>query len=119
VSILETSDEVFLGASGGNPAILDWWLVDPRPDGSHPRRGPVADDVEGLLELCAAGVGINIAAASAASHYGREELAFIPIDDIEPATILLCSLARPTNPAVRTFVAIAAELAPPIAGSSR
>jgi DNA-binding transcriptional LysR family regulator len=114
ISIMETADEAFLGASGGNSAILDWWLVDPRPDGSHPRRGPVADDIEGLLELVAAGVGVNIASASAASHYRREEIAFIPIDDIEPATILLCSLASPTNPAVRIFESIAAELAPPL-----
>lgn len=115
VSILETSDDVFLGASGGNAAILDWWLVDPRPDGSHPKRGPVADDIEGLIELCAAGVGVNIAAASAATHYARAGLEFIPINDIEPATILICSLARPTNPSVRLFEAIAAELAPPLA----
>jgi DNA-binding transcriptional LysR family regulator len=77
ISIVETADEVFLGASGGASAILDWWLVDPRPDGSHPKRGPVADD-------------------------------------IEPATILMCSLMKPTNPAVRVFEAIAEELAPPL-----
>ena len=113
VSILETSDEVFLSASGGDPAIVNWWIVDPRPDGSHPRRGPVADDIDGLLELCAAGVGVNIASASASSHYRRDELRFIPITDIEPATIMICSLKRPANPAVRVFESIAAELAPP------
>ena len=114
ISILETSDEVFITARGGDPAIINWWVVDPRPDGSHPRRGPVADDIDGLLELCAAGVGVNIASASAASHYRRDELTFIPITDIEPATIMICSLLRPANPAVRMFEAIAAELAPPL-----
>jgi DNA-binding transcriptional LysR family regulator len=114
ISILETADEIFLGASGGAAAILDWWLVDPRPDGSHPRRGPVADDIEGLLELVAAGVGVNIASASAAGHYRRDEIAFIPISDIEPATIMLCSLLTATNPAVRVFESIAAELTPPL-----
>ena len=115
ISILETADEVFITARGGDPAIINWWVVDPRPDGSHPKRGPVADDIDGLLELCAAGVGVNIASASAASHYRREELAFIPITDIEPSTIMICSLLRPANPAVRMFEAIASELAPPLA----
>jgi DNA-binding transcriptional LysR family regulator len=111
LSILETGDEVFLSASGGNPEILDWWLVDPRPDGSRPKRGPMADDIDGLLELTAAGVGVNIAGASAASHYRREELAFIPIDDIEPVSILLCSLVRPNNPSVHQFEMIADDVA--------
>jgi DNA-binding transcriptional LysR family regulator len=111
VSITETNGLLFVRASGGTPAILDWWLADPRPDGSHPRRGPVADDVEGLLELVAAGVGVNISAASAASHYRRDELAFVPIRDIEPAEILLCSVRGSTTPAVLAFREIAAELA--------
>jgi DNA-binding transcriptional LysR family regulator len=114
ISIMETSDEVFVAARGGDPAIVNWWVVDPRPDGSHPKRGPVADDIDGLLELCAAGVGVNIAATSAASHYRRDELAFIPITDIEPSTIMICSLVRPTNRAVRAFEAIATETAPPL-----
>jgi DNA-binding transcriptional LysR family regulator len=116
ISIMETADETFLTASGGAPEILDWWLVDPRPDGSHPKRGPSADDIDGLLELTAAGVGVNIAGASAASHYRREELAFVPITDIEPATILLCSLVRPSNPLVHQFEAIADEIAAERAG---
>nr|WP_277814887.1 LysR family transcriptional regulator [Galbitalea soli] len=117
VRIAETSGETFVGAAGGEAAILDWWLVDPRPDGSHPKRGPVADDIDGLLELVAMGAGVNIASASAASHYRRDGLRYVPILDIEPATILLCSLAATTNPAVRVFEAVAAELAPPLARS--
>jgi len=31
ISILETSDEVFITARGGDPAIINWWVVDPRP----------------------------------------------------------------------------------------
>ena len=114
ISINEIADEVFVSASGGIAEVLDWWLVDPRPDGSHPTRGPVADDFEGLLELVAAGVGVNIASASAASHYGREGLSFVRIRDIEPSTILLCSLKRPSTPAVTAFTTIAKELAPPL-----
>ncbi|MFZ4156307.1 LysR family transcriptional regulator [Streptomyces pseudogriseolus] len=35
----------------------DFWAVDPRPDGTPVRYGPVASDVEGLLHLVAAGRG--------------------------------------------------------------
>ncbi|CAN5379399.1 LysR family transcriptional regulator [soil metagenome] len=114
ISIDEIANEVFVSASGGVPEILDWWLVDPRPDGSHPTRGPVADDFEGLLELVAAGMGVNIAGASAAIYYGRESLSFIRIRDIEPSTILLCSLKRPARPEVHAFRTIAKEMAPPL-----
>lgn len=114
VSISEVADEVFVSAGGGSPEIVNWWLVDPRPDGSHPRRGPVADDFEGLLELVAAGAGINIASSSAAMHYRRDGVAFVRILDIEPTTILLCSLKRPGNPAVAAFVEIAKNLAVPL-----
>ncbi len=48
---------------------------------------------------------MNIAAASAATHYRRPELAFIPISDIEPATILLCTRRR-RDRVVTAFVAV-------------
>lgn len=112
ISILETSDLSFVSVAGGPVDVVDWWLVDPRPDGSRPRRGPTADSVEGLLELVAAGAGVNIAGQSASQHYRRAELAFIPITDIEPATIVLCSLGDSTNPMVDTFRETALTLSP-------
>lgn len=111
VSVTELGDEIFIAAAGGAREVLDWWLVDPRPDGSHPRRGPVADDIEGILELVAAGVGVNIAAASSESHYRRDELAFVPIRDVEPASIVLCLRADRRDPALLEFERIALEVA--------
>lgn len=93
ITIAETADETFVGPSGGDPEALAFWLVDPRPDGRSPKRGPAADDIEGILALCAAGVGVNIAAASVMEHYARERLAFVPIIDIPPASIVLCRLS--------------------------
>ncbi len=112
ISILETADETFVTAAGGDPDIIDWWVVDPRPDGSRPRRGPTADSVEGLLELVAAGAGVNIAGESAAHHYRRDELAYVRIDDIDPATIVLCSLADAHNPTLQAFRETARSLSP-------
>nr|WP_274636125.1 LysR family transcriptional regulator [Microbacterium bovistercoris] len=112
ISILETGDEYFVAASGGPSEVVDWWLVDPRPDGSRPKRGPTADSVEGLLELVAAGAGVNIAGESASHHYRRDELAYVPITDIEPATIVLCSVSDARNPMVATFRETAQSLSP-------
>lgn len=112
ISILETNNEVFVAVAGGLPEVVDWWLVDPRPDGSRPKRGLTADSVDGLFELVAAGAGVNIAGQSAAQQYRRDELAFIPIDDIEPATILLFSLGDTQNPMVKAFRETAKELSP-------
>ncbi|QKJ20883.1 LysR family transcriptional regulator [Microbacterium hominis] len=117
ISILEAADEIFVAAGGGDPEIIDWWLVDPRPDGSRAHRGPTADSVEGLLELVAAGAGVNIAGESAAHHYRRAELAYLPITDIEPATIVLCTLADSRNPMVHTFRDTARTLSPMSDGS--
>ena len=112
IPILETNDEMFLSVANGPPEVVDWWIVDPRPDGTRPKRGPTADSVEGLLELVAAGAGVNIAGQSASKHYRRDELAFIPITDIEPATIVLCSLSDSPNPMVGTFRETAQSLSP-------
>jgi DNA-binding transcriptional LysR family regulator len=112
VTITETNDEVFVAVAGGVPDVVDWWIVDPRPDGSRPRRGPTADSVDGLFELVAAGAGVNIAGQSASRQYRRDELAFVPVSDIEPATIVLCSLSDSRNPMVKTFRETAQELSP-------
>lgn len=111
VGIAETDDEVFVAPASGDPSVVDWWVVDPRPSGRRPKRGPVADDIEGILELVAAGTGVNIAAASAAAYYPRERLAFVPISDVPPASILLCRRAADAAPAVVAFERIAFEVA--------
>ena len=109
ITIAETDDLTFVGPSGGDAEALAFWLVDPRPSGRSPRRGPAADDIEGILALCAAGVGVNIAAASVQDHYSREGLAFVPITDIPPATILLCRSSDARDGAAREFERIALE----------
>src|SRR6478735_4195328 len=112
VAIAETNDQVFVSVAGGTPEVVDWWIVDPRPDGSRVKRGPTADSVDGLFELVAAGAGVNIAGQSASRQYRRDELGFIPITDIDPAMIVLCSLSDSPNPMVATFRETAQALSP-------
>ncbi|GAA4763808.1 LysR family transcriptional regulator [Microbacterium gilvum] len=104
VGIGETDDLPFVVVGAAENAVRAWWLVDPRPSGARPRVAGVADDVEGLLELCAAGIGVNIAAESVATHYRRPGLACVPIDDIEPVPILVSRRRGRSDRAVALFV---------------
>lgn len=65
----------------------DYWIVNPRPDGSHPTVvGPPASTVEEMLELVAAGRGMAISTVSLSEIYPRPDLCFILIEDLEPVT---------------------------------
>lgn len=110
VSIGETAGEVFVIASNAPSDVIDWWVVDPRPDGSRPRLGTTADSLDGLLDLVAAGAGVNIAGASVAHHHRRDDLVYVPIRDIEPVTISVCTLASSRHPLVDAFRDAAREL---------
>ena len=72
IGIAETDDEVFVAPSGGRSVRCSTGGSSIRARAAATRaRGPVADDIEGILELVASGVGVNIAAASAEAYYGR------------------------------------------------
>jgi DNA-binding transcriptional LysR family regulator len=115
VSIGETDHLDFVLIGGAPPRTRAWWLVDPRPSGVRPRVVAQADGVEGLMELCAAGIGVNIAAASAESHFRRADLAFVPIRDIPPVRIDVARRAGRTPGSVAAFLSEARRLrdAPP------
>lgn len=110
VDIDELNDEVFAAPAGEDRQALSWWLVDPRPDGSRVRRGPVADEFEGVLELVSAGLAVNIAGESAMTHARRDDIAFAFIDGIPDAAIVMCRRAEERNPAVLEFERLAAQL---------
>jgi DNA-binding transcriptional LysR family regulator len=112
VSIEETNDEVFIPLAGVDDDAVAWWLVDPRADGSHPARGPVASDFEEMLDMCAAGKGLVFTSTFAATNYTRPGLAFVPLEDVEDSQTALCWRADEGDAAVRTFVATVRRLAP-------
>jgi DNA-binding transcriptional LysR family regulator len=87
-----------------------WWIVDPRPDGTRVKHAPSSEDLEEILALCATGVGVNIAGASASEYFPRPGLAFVPITDIEPLTVSLCYLADSPNRALATLEQVATSI---------
>ncbi|GAB3318678.1 LysR substrate-binding domain-containing protein [Geodermatophilus aquaeductus] len=111
VSIEETNGETFLTLAGAPPTAVDWWLVDPRADGSHPVRGPAAGDFEDLLDLCADGRGLGFASDFAVTNYLRPGVSFVRLTDVEDARTALCWRADERDPAVLAFVATARAVA--------
>ncbi|MDA0182131.1 LysR family transcriptional regulator [Solirubrobacter phytolaccae] len=89
---------------------VDWWAVNPRPDGSEPRWGPENENVEEMLEQVADGSAYCIVPASMTEFYARPDLVWVPIVDIDPLRIALAWRERDANPLVAAFAAIVREL---------
>jgi DNA-binding transcriptional LysR family regulator len=90
---------------------VDWWAVNPRPDGSEPRWGPENDNVEEMLEQVADGSAYCIAPVSMTEYYARPDLAWVPIADIDPLRIALAWRERDGSPLVAAFAGVVRELA--------
>ena len=60
----ELNDEPIMWTRRAPRYWVDWWAVNPRPDGSEPRWGPENDNVEEMLEQVADGSGYAIVGAS-------------------------------------------------------
>ncbi|RKQ87427.1 LysR family transcriptional regulator [Solirubrobacter pauli] len=89
---------------------VDWWAVNPRPDGSAPRWGPESQNVEEMLEQVADGSAYCIVPASMTEFYARPDLVWVPIEDVDPLRIALAWRERDANPLVAAFAAIVREL---------
>jgi DNA-binding transcriptional LysR family regulator len=96
---------------------VDWWAVNPRPDGSEPTWGPTNENVEEMLEQVAAGVAYCIAPESMARFYARPDLVWIPIVDIEPLRIALAWRTDDGSPLLQAFAEVVRELAAATAAS--
>lgn len=111
ISILDLNAEPILWTRRAPRAWVDWWAVNPRPDGSEPMWGPENDNVEEMLEQVASGDAICIGPASMASYYARKDVIWIPIHDIEPLRIAIGWLEPNDNePLIRDFVSLASKV---------
>lgn len=83
---------------------VDWWAVNPRPDGSRPSWGAENHNVDEMLDHAAAGAGACISPASMAVYYRRPDLVWVPLTGVEPLRIDLAWDPNAGNPAVDPFV---------------
>jgi DNA-binding transcriptional LysR family regulator len=107
----ELNDEPILWTRKAPRYWVDWWAVNPRPNGAEPRWGPENDNVEEMLEQVADGSGYCIVPASMTEFYARPDLVWIPIGDIDPLRIALAWRERDANPLIAAFAEIVQELA--------
>jgi DNA-binding transcriptional LysR family regulator len=111
LSIMDLADEPIMWTRRAPRFWVDWWAVNPRPDGSEPVWGPENENVEEMLEQVAEGAAICIAPRSLATHYARPDLAWAPIGDIEPLRIAIAWRRGDDSPLVAAFVEVVRTLA--------
>lgn len=94
-------------------ASFDVWArigaLDPRPNGHQLNWGARAADIEGLLEMCAAGLGIHLGLEQFGDRYARAGLSFVPVSDAPPADLVIAHLKTNTSPLIALFTVIAGE----------
>jgi len=83
----------------------DYWTVSPRPDGTTPATGATVVTIAEKLEIVASGAAITFLPESAASAYHRHDVAWVPIDDIEPSVVAVAWPTRRKPRLVGDFVA--------------
>ena len=99
-----------LATDGCEPrAWQDAWLIRPRPGGDVPIIGATARTVDVWCEHVAAGHGIGLCPASAATFHGRPGVCFIPSAGLTPTTMCVAWRTGDTRPAVQRFVSLATE----------
>lgn len=85
----------------------DWWIVNPRPDGSPATYNRTAGGMGELLDLVSISQDIGITTRSVGEAQARPGITFVPLVDVDPAAIAIAWHSAATNPSVRRFVEIA------------
>jgi DNA-binding transcriptional LysR family regulator len=113
VSIAQLADDPVLVHADATQAWIAVWTIDPRPDGSHPRQGPIIRDMEEVLEYVKAGRGVIFLPGAVCEAFHRPDVAYVPVTDIPPGQIAIAWNETQTSPLVTDLIETAtAELAP-------
>lgn len=109
VGLAEIGGETFLSVE--DEAVSAQWYSRIASTDREPRVLRTARNFEDILEMCGAGLGVNIAGASAPMTYGRPGLSFVPIVDAPPSTTFLYLPRGPRPAQLARFARLAAEIA--------
>lgn len=103
-SIMELLEDPVVAHRSSFAAWDAFWTVDPRPDGSHPKRGATVRTVEEKLEAVASGTAIAFMPLSAAVFYVHPAVRYLTLTDVAPSTTALAWRAARRWPPLRRFV---------------
>ncbi len=105
LEVADLAGVVQVDAQGVDEAWRRWWSLDPRPDGSSPRYGPVVHSIEELLQVVATSPVVAVTAASVADLHPRPDVTYRVLTDVEPTTIELITAPGPPSPLVGLLLA--------------
>ncbi|MER5876203.1 LysR substrate-binding domain-containing protein [Streptomyces sp. NPDC001910] len=113
ISLADLGDRVFVDVPPEVPRVWwDFWAMDPRPDGTRVRYGPVVSDMEGLLLAVARGDGMCFLPAAARELFPRPGVRYLDVADLSPSVSALgWPVQYRDRPGVRAVRAAASAIA--------
>jgi len=106
ISIRDLADDAFVVpplSPSGSSAWRRFWLLDLFGDGRQPRFGPTPQTVAELWAAIAAGGAVATTPRSAAALHPHPGIAYVPIEDVSPATAGVAWRAGRVSPLVHAF----------------
>jgi DNA-binding transcriptional LysR family regulator len=93
-----------------DPAWSRWWAADPRPDGTRPDYLAAIHTINEFIEFVAAGRAFGITTRSLGDQFARSDITLVPVHDIEPSELYLCSRIADRSAAVARLRQIVGKL---------
>ncbi len=109
---LANRDSISVDELDGEPHLTDheadrewvrWWACDPRPSGRPVVYGPSVRTIDELLEVVATGVAISITSKFVQDTHRHPDVVFVPVRDVEPASLCLCTRAEDSSPLIEAL----------------
>ncbi|MFD4403117.1 LysR family transcriptional regulator [Nocardia sp. NPDC058499] len=98
------ADEPLVACAGMAAAWTGFWRLDPRPDGGPAPLGPMlVETFEDKLEVVADGRAVALVPADDRRSTLRADLATVPVDGIEPCSVVVASRVDDANPLIARF----------------
>lgn len=115
VRLAEAAREVHVIAGHGDEDFVRWWLGEPRASGAAAiKRVPVSTLAEGMEQI-AGGRAVAILPQMFAFSHNRADIRYVPINDLSPCRVMLCTRPDDVSPMTTHMRRIIADLVASVA----